>query len=413
MKSLKVILACWLFSTPAFAGNADFAHYFEVDLEKDELPTMLDLKYHLYDEDSYNVHYNTPLDLQGDFYPEFHKTIMSYGMMEKRIKPFQEELLLDYIKQMPKKYYQYIGPQLFLIPGMSEKVLNYPGIKETKNKFPTRIADEVKDIEDIEFISPWLYFLLMPEAWPGYEEKIEQPHMTPYYPKIKYNPEFYAAIKKLVPPENYAPNGKPAPQSKADELRTTFPDKNTVLTSGDVKAVIATIDEIENWIKDPKNQLELAKTAIMWASYEMKKDEGGQYVISEIRNMVNPCSRFVQQVRIMGREREIFKMLAPHGFTLNEWGYTCDKTIKAYRLSHITYGVLQGLRLYQRGVYDHLYDNFSPQFRNTQLAVMQAYVKGYQAPLRDVLAVKKNRKELDDKLSKNSYLIFGHPVFFD
>ncbi len=412
MKLSICVLFFLIFCSPAYAGNSEFAHYFEVDLEQDKLPTLQELRANFQQNSDYNIKYTTPFDLQGDFDPEFHKAIASYGVMEKRLKPAQEDLLIDAIKQIPSKYYQYIGPQLFSVPGMSEKVLNLPGIKETKNQFPTRIADEVKDIEDIEFISPWLYFLLMPEAWPSYDEKIEEPKTAPYYPKIKYNPEFYAAVKKLVPPNNYAPNGTKAPLSERDMLRTTFPSRDTILTSADVKAVITTLDAIENWIKQPHNQFQLAKLNIMLAIYEMQ-DDLGQYALSEIRNMVNPCSRFIQQVRIMGREREIFQMIAPQGFTLNEWAYTCDKTIKAYRLSHITYGVMQALRLYQRGVYDHLYDAYSPQFRNTQLAVMQAYIKGYQAPLSDVLTVKKNRRELDSKFRDNSYTILGHPIFFD
>ena len=412
MKLIQIILIYLIFVAPAYAGNADFAHYFEVDLEQDKLPSLQELRQNFQQNRDYNTKYSILFDLQGDFEPDFYKAIASYGMMEKRLKPQQEDLLIDAIKQIPSKYYQYIGPQLFLVPGMSEKVLNLPGIKETKNQFPTRIAEEVKDIKDIEFLSPWLYFLLMPVAWPSYDEKIEYPHVPLYFPKIKYNPRFYAAIKKLVPPDNYAPNGTPVPQSDRDNLRTLFPTRNSTLTSGDVKAVIDTLDNIENWIKQPDNQFQLAKLNIMLATYEMQ-DDIGQYAISEIRNMVNPCSRFVQQVRIMGREREIYNLIAPKGFTLNEWAYTCDKTIKAYRLSHINYGVLQALRLYQRGVYDHMYDSYSPQFRNVQLAVMQAYVKGYQAPLIDVLAVKKNRRELDSKIKQNNYTIFGHPVFFD
>ena len=53
---------------------------------------------------------------------------------------------------MPPQMYEYIGPYLHTVPGIPEKVLNMPGIKETKNKFPSRIAPQLADIEDIEMI---------------------------------------------------------------------------------------------------------------------------------------------------------------------------------------------------------------------------------------------------------------------
>jgi hypothetical protein len=75
--------------------------------------------------------------------------------------------------------------------------------------------------------------------------------------------------------------------------------------------------------------------------------------------------------------------------------------------------MIQTIRLYQRGVYDNLYNEFSEQFRNSQLAMMQAIIKAHQAPVRDVLAVKKNREKLDANFKKHNFRIFGHALFFE
>lgn len=91
--------------------------------------------------------------------------------------------------------YPYIGPMLFTIPNMSEKVLNLPGIRETKNKFPTRIALQLKGIDDLEFLSPFLYYLLMPEVWPENVTMPEMPRRVPAHPKVAYDKDFYQAIK--------------------------------------------------------------------------------------------------------------------------------------------------------------------------------------------------------------------------
>ena len=66
--------------------------------------------------------------------------------------------MLEQLKNTPKEYYPYIGPYLHTIPGISEKVLNLPGIKETKTGFRKRIAPQLADIENLEFMSPALYF---------------------------------------------------------------------------------------------------------------------------------------------------------------------------------------------------------------------------------------------------------------
>ena len=60
---------------------------------------------------------------------------------------------------------------------------------------------------------------------------------------------------------------------------------------------------------------------------------------------------------------------------------------------------------------DNLYNEFSEQFRNSQLAMMQAIIKAHQAPVRDVLAVKKNREKLDANFKKHN--CYETIMFFD
>lgn len=39
------------------------------------------------------------------------------------------------------------------------------GDQRDQNRFPKRIAPQLADIENLEFMSPALYFVLMPELW--------------------------------------------------------------------------------------------------------------------------------------------------------------------------------------------------------------------------------------------------------
>lgn len=396
-------------SNVANCGVSDFADFFDVDLDEDVLPSQDELEKIAVKYDEYNKKYNSLYDLLGDFDQEFYLAIATYGTTEKRMKGVNEDLYLEFLSVMPKKYYQYLGPMLFEVPNMSEKILNLPGIKETKNKFPTRIAEQVKDIEDLEFMSPAFYFFLMPEAWPGYQEEIEQPQMTRYYPKISYDKDFYASIRKLVKPEKFMPGFKGNAKKSKSDLRTLRPSKDSLITSADIKAFISTIDAVDEWAKQEENRFLISKFGILWRLYE-HEGEVGKYVPSGLKDLVHPCSRLVQTARIMGKERGLAMLVAKEGFTLNEWAYTCDKTIKAYRVANVRSGVVQAIREYQRGIYDDELQNMSVFTRNARFATMQSIIEAHKAPLSDVLEYKKNRKEFEQKLKEKDYHLFSYPI---
>ena len=393
----------------AEAGVADFADFFVIDLENDDLPSLTELEALTAEKDNYNKNYGSFYDLQGDFDRDFYVMTAEYGSREKRIKGESEDLYLEFLAMTPKKYYQYLGPMLFEVPNMSEKILNLPGIKETKNKFPTRIAPQLKDVENLEFMSPALYFLLMPEAWPGFYQNIEQPQRIPYKPKVVYDKDFYAAIKKLVKPEKFMPGYQEENKLGKSDLRTLHPDKNSVLTAADIEAFVTTIDAVDSWAKEPQNEFWLSRVGIMLMTYEHQQGIG-KYVPAGLKDLVNPCARLVQKARILNKELELASIVAKEGFTLNEWAYTCDKTIKAYRLANVRAEVVTAIREYKRGIYDGKITGMSPYTQNARFAIMQSIIQAHNAPLRDVLELKKNRQDFEQKLKKRGYHLFGYPI---
>ena len=84
-----------------------------------------------------------------------------------------EEDIYNALKRLPPIAYPYIGPYLHSVPYMSERILNMPGIKETKGKFPTRIAPQMRGYAKKygKYMSKHLYVFLMPEAWPQPERE--------------------------------------------------------------------------------------------------------------------------------------------------------------------------------------------------------------------------------------------------
>ena len=404
-----IFLFVFLFVKTVFAAVSDFASYFDIDLEKDRLPQAEALEKVFEKYDDYNRKYDSLYDLLGDFDREFYIKLSTYGSTEKRLKDEDEDSFLEMLSLLDKKYYQYIGPSLFEVPAISEKILNLPGIKETKNKFPTRIAEEVKDIKDLEFMSPTFYFMLMPEYWPSYKEEIEQPVFTPYFPQVKYNEKFYASIRKLVKPEKFMPNYQEKSTKTKSDLRTLYPEKDTLLTSADVKAFIATIDPVNAWTTKLENAFWIARVSMLWELYE-KEDPSKVVIPYAFKDFVNPCARLVQKARIAGKELELAKLVAPQGFTLNEWAYTCDKTTKAFRVATINTSVLQALREYQKGIYDVEIKGLSKHTQDMRFAAMQMIIQAHKAPLSDVLEYKKNRKEFEEKLKQNRFLFLGYPL---
>ena len=162
MLFMLMLISLFPLSQAKAVSMADYQKTFEIDLEKDRLPSEEELlKVFMQENRYYDRKYNSIWELLGNFDADFYAKASTYGMNEKRLKWEEEDMVLEIINSLPKEMYPYIGPMLFKVPNMSEKVLNLPGIKETKNKFPDRIADELKNIDEIEFLSPFLYYIFL------------------------------------------------------------------------------------------------------------------------------------------------------------------------------------------------------------------------------------------------------------
>ncbi len=393
------------------ATVADYGSAFEVDLSR-PVPRIDELrqKYGTVAAD-YDPHYEHVFEIGDVFDRAFLAEIKSYGSREKRLPTEDEEAILQMLSRLPRQYYQYVGPMLHQIPGMSEKVLNLPGIKETKNKFPERIAPQLEGMEGLEFLSPRLYYVLMPEAWPGNDIAAEFPDYEKPHPKVVYDKDFYRQLQQLVPPGVAAEKDGEGKSFSRSRLRTVSPDKASLLTSADVEAFIRTLDPVQELGRQGDNLYLLSSAMILFAAYE--RDEGRELPISGLKDLVNPCQRLVEKFRVIGKERELALAVSSEGLTPEEWAYTCDKTLKAYRAAKVPREVVATVRAYQRGAYDRSSDEATPEEAAVQNAVMQAMVKMYEAPLNDVLEVKKNYKQLHDKLLKYDNKLVLMPVSAD
>ncbi len=146
----------------------------------------------------------------------------------------------------------------------------------------------------------------------------------------------------------------------------------------------------------------------MFDFYERKHDGG--LPVNGLKDLVNPCQRLAQRVKIIGKEGEFLHEVVGEGFTLKDWAYTCDKVVKAYRVSYMSTMMLQAIRSYQRGFYDADISLLSPSRQAVQYSTMQSILEMYYAPLNDVVEVRKHRQEIRDKLNAFDYRLAHMPI---
>ncbi len=412
-KSLVLITLCCAFLVERAAALApqDYAKYFKIDVNA-PLPSFEELaQKYANPNDFYDRKYDFGWNISEIFDEIFRIRITANGKREKRIPFEEEELLLNMLENVPKEIYPYIGPYMHTVPGMPERILNLPGIKETKNKFPDRIAPQLADIPDLEFLSPSLYFILMPEAWPQNLPRREIPNMYPSYPKVEYNADFYKKLKKLVPVENFFPDSNKAKKITRSDFRTLDATQTSLLTAADVKAFADTLDDVREFANRDNNFLNTYNAGIFLDMYEVENGTGIRHN-NQIKDQVNPCQRLIQKIKILGKskENEFQTLIGKKGFTLETWAYTCDKTIKAYRVSKINRATIKELNAFAKGLYMPEIKAFNLQSQNFQMSTIQGILEMYKAPMSDVLEVKKNRPILDEKFKKMKYLLVSSPI---
>lgn len=411
MKKFLFLLFWWLSAFPAHAQLKDYIHIYDVDLQED-LPYLWrvheDFKK---DTALYDRKYDYKWRIPTVFNSDFRRKIKTFGSVEKRFNNPDEDAILRDLQRMPKAFYPYIGPMLHNMRGLSGKILELPGIKETKNKFPEKIASRMQNIPDIEFVSPDLYIFLSPQFW-GEDlntlefpkELMEQDHETP---KIRINPEFIRRVREKVKVSDFYPGAKPKAPSLG--LRNYIADKDAPLSGADVQALINTFDNLEKFRKTSDNELKLLMVDPLINYWDEKNGIDRQ--VSFLKGVVNPCQTIVRKVKWSGLRSQFQDAIGGEAFGLDDWAYTCDKVMKAYRVvsmkqAHIV--IINALRKgYPYTQLDKL--KFTPEERQRQRYFLEAALHLYDSKAEDLAAVRPFYKQITDKLLQMDYLFAGTP----
>ncbi|MBO7097440.1 MAG: hypothetical protein J6W11_02235 [Alphaproteobacteria bacterium] len=410
MKHVFLFFYILMFSFTIKAQSIEFSKYFDVDLDS-PVPDLKTLKAeYMRASEVYDPRYIVSWELGHAFDDVWRNVITYYGSSEKRLRAKGEEELTEMIASLPKETYPYIGPFLHSVPNIPEKILNMPGIKETKNKFPERIAPQLAGIEDLEFLSPYLYILLMPEMWPENRKPTDMPRKRrAKIEQVPYDAAFYDDVLNTLEERGFGSVGRSKYSELKDRLRTVNVTKTSALTSADVAAFTNTLDGVLEFATF-ENKLKVISAGALLDYYEAKN--GTALDMNTLKDIVNPCQRLALKIKWAGLQTQFSKAIAKEGFNLKDWALTCDKTIKAYRTVLISDSKLAWLKMYKKGVFNYEIYSLKPKWRNRQLASIYSLLEMYKTKKEDVDAVLKNEGAVRDKFKPFCSLMLLEPQSF-
>ena len=400
-----------LIASPCQAQLKEYAHIYDVDADED-IPMVWRLqeeyKKHL---SNYDWHYDFSWNMPPVFDKDFNKEIQRFGSVEKRLNNPDEDSLLRDIKRLSPVYYPYIGPVLHTIPGLSGKILDLPGIKETKNKFPQKIASVFSDSPNIEFVSPELYIYLMPQIWGEDINTMEFPHIAkqrPNIPPVRIKKEFLKNVLKQVPTSDFAVNNETKPKSKG--IRHYTATATTPLSPADVEAFVNTLDGLHEFDRT-QNKMKFISLNGLFNYWDEKN--GIDKNISFLKGVVNPCQTIVRKIKWSGQRQDFQKIIGTEAFGLDDWAYTCDKTLKAYRAISQDNAMVTALNILKKGYAYKLINQlnyYTPEERLIHKYFIEASIQLYSSTKNNMKAVTPYRRQLKQKLKNFDTNILGTPL---
>lgn len=407
-----LLFAFMLAAVPCFAVSPETQHLYDVDMNE-EIPLLWRVeKEYRQNISDYNWKYDFSWNIPPIFDKDFSQDIKRFGNVEKRLENTDEEMLLQDLKRIPPAFYPYIGPVLHTIPGLSGKILDLPGIKETKNQFPKHIASKLADIPDIEFVSPELYIYLMPIIWGEGLNSREFPQNTqkrPHRAPVKIKKEFIENVLKRVPTADFASN-QPAKKEK-NGIRHYTANAATPLSGADVKAFINTLDGLRQSPVLKENEIRFIALNSIFSYWDGK--QGIDSNVTFLKGVVNPCQTIARKIKWLGLRNEFQQIIGKEAFGLDDWAYTCDKTLKAYRAVSQNNAYITTMNVLKKGYLYKMIDQYTyytPQERQTQRYFIEAVIQMFSSNSENMKAVRPFKNEIYQKLLQTGSVFLGTPI---
>lgn len=394
MHFLLFFFICFI-TAPLSAAEIDYDHLFDID-NQEVFPLITELESDYKKETAiYDWRYNYSWNMPKVFDSDFKNNIFRFGAFEKRLENVDEESLLKDLKHLPREFYPYIGPVLHTVRGLSGKILDLPGIKETKNKFPDRIAAGLSHIPNLQYASPELYLFLMPEVFGENLDSIEFPQPVLRRGKKmrgRIDPRFINKLIATTPIKNYALNSAPIPA--ATGVRNYLANPSAPLSGADVKAFIATLDGLQTFRQQDNNEIELIMADPLINLWDKKN--GIDPNVSYLKKAVNPCQSIIRKIKLTGKKNAFQQIIGGQAFGLDDWAQTCDKVIKAYRVVKAPHSYITSIKMMKTGYYEKSLERlgYTPNEIQQQKYFLHAALQMYKTTRQNIEAVTPYRDEL-------------------
>ncbi len=349
--------------------------------------------------------------LNGDFGGAITKEDL-YEIYDE-FNAYAAEALTVSIMMLPKIYWQYVVPALYVTPLIPEEVLNNPEFLPYKGKKPTLIEPTKQKFADkyLDDLHPALYTYLIPNKMPGeeadkqesfadsiinYTDKLPQEFPEKIFLEDQPSSKIVDLAFMDEPSEKYASgaylNEKPDTE-RAKEITET-----STLRGGDVLAFLDTL---------PKASLIAEKDA------QLKLDPKGN-IKDMLQTMVssmmenppkNPCQNFVSSLDAklaIGFEL----LLKEYRFDRKSWGIVCDSTIKAYRLRDVDMAKLDAVldMAMKKNALDSNLNKYSSQAKEIIAKRIEAMEDLYSGKPEDINAVKWYMDDISKAFQKSGFL---------
>ena len=128
---------------------------------------------------------------------------------------------------------------------------------------------------------------------------------------------------------------------------------------------------------------------------------------------MNPCQTIVRKIKWSGQRQDFQKIIGTEAFGLDDWAYTCDKTLKAYRAISQDNAMVTALNILKKGYAYKLINQlnyYTPEERLIHKYFIEASIQLYSSTKNNMKAVTPYRRQLKQKLKNFDTNILGTPL---
>ena len=253
------------------------------------------------------------------------KLIQPKSGKSERVK----EEVTNAVLSMPSEYRQYIMPAVVDILISSEKTQNMSDVGNEQKKLPVRLPAELEPYaEELQYLDPMYYPLLMPEVWSSSSEHKDDEHEHIRMLSDTSDADVSEKLKTVSLSENKITDRLYQMVNKEGVSDVQGDEKNKI-TSSDVSSVLNIISVLADMAEEADENASFL--------YNFQDNERA------LDAVVNPCDAFISNIKQVDTEKTLDVLLEKEKMQENDFVQKCDRIMKAYRFKKLNNAKLRNL----------------------------------------------------------------------